>query len=63
MGLELGKDLMPILVVALVTWGGVLAYMFRLDRSTLDLARRLDDLERGGSRGIRGTEAPDEVAG
>lgn len=60
MGLELGKDLMPILVVALVTWGGVLAYMFRLDRSTLDLARRLDDLERGGTRG---TETPDEVAG
>ena len=45
MGLEIGKDMLPILAVALITWGGVLAYMFRLDTSTRELARRLDDLE------------------
>ena len=45
MGLEIGKDLLPILVVALITWGGVLAYVIRLDLSTLAMARRLDDLE------------------
>lgn len=27
-------DTLPILWVALITWGGVLAYLFRLDRLT-----------------------------
>lgn len=45
MGLELHKDMLPILAVVLITWGGVLGYMFRLDRTTHELEVRLDDLE------------------
>lgn len=45
MGLAIGKDLLPVLVVALITWGGVLAYMFRLDLAAKRLEQRLDDLE------------------
>jgi CcmD family protein len=45
MGLELQKDMLPILAVVLITWGGVLGYMFRLDRTTKELERRVDDLE------------------
>jgi len=48
MGLTIGKDLLPILAVALITWGGVLAYMFRLDRSTKELEQKLDHLENLG---------------
>jgi CcmD family protein len=44
--MDLSKELIPILAVALVTWGGVLAYIIRLDRATRALEQRLSEVER-----------------
>jgi len=42
MGFELSKDALFGLIVALLTWGGVWVYLFRLDR----LTRRVENLVR-----------------
>jgi hypothetical protein len=42
----IGKELLPILAVAMLTWGGVLAYMIRLTYMSVHLSQRLHELER-----------------
>ncbi|MDQ3814192.1 MAG: hypothetical protein M3347_09615 [Armatimonadota bacterium] len=46
-----------VLAVALLTWGGVFFYLWRLDQRTGELERRAEDLNH------RGTEAQREKEG
>jgi len=45
MDLRIEPELIPVVAVALITWGGVLAFMFRLNVATNTLERRLDEIE------------------
>lgn len=41
----LGKDLLFVLAVALVTWGGVFFYLLRLEQLARSLERQVEELE------------------
>jgi hypothetical protein len=40
---DLAKELIPVLVVALLTWGGVVFYLFRLERLAKSLEEKAAD--------------------
>ncbi len=44
MGIE--KTMVPVLAVALITWGGVFLYLWRLDRMSRKLEESVRDLPR-----------------
>ncbi|MDF2440678.1 MAG: hypothetical protein JWN98_1662 [Abditibacteriota bacterium] len=48
MGFELSKDAVFALAIALLTWGGVWFYLFRLDRLTRRVENMLRDDELRG---------------
>lgn len=43
--LDIAKELVPVLAVALVTWGGVLVYLFRLQAMVKTLENKVADVE------------------
>jgi len=53
--LDLKTELIPVLIVALLTWGGVMIYLFRLER----LAKSLE--ARAADRALQDDLTPDET--